>query len=105
VGVAIAAVGVVAWETWEARIGNDRPALKVAIGIMLSFLGGMGVERGIGFFRSGASTRMWVIDVIAGLASLVMSIFYILRRKAPKSIVEWLNERAKPPLVFDKKDD
>jgi len=108
VGVVIATIVGVAWESWEANIGNDRPVLKVAVGIMLSFLGGMGVEQGIEFFRSGASTLRWILAVFVGLASLAVSITYFTRRKArpgPRSIIEWLNERNKPPLMFGKKDD
>jgi hypothetical protein len=108
VGFAIATIAVVAWESWEARIGNDRPVLKVAVGIMLSFLGGMGVERGIGFFRSGTSVCSWIFELLAGLGSLVLSITYFTRRKArpgPRSIIEWLNERNKPLLLLDKKED
>jgi hypothetical protein len=108
VGVAIATIALVTWESWQARIGNDRPVLKVAVGIMLSFVGGMAAERGIGFFRSGASAHVWVSEVLAGLVSLALSITYFTRRKArpgPSSIIEWLNERNKPPLMFDKKNN
>jgi len=49
--VAIAIIVAVAWESWETNKGNDRPVLNVAVGIMLSFLAGMSVERGIGHFK------------------------------------------------------
>jgi hypothetical protein len=104
VGATIAAVAVIVWETWETKMGNDRPLLRVAVGIMLSFLGGMSVERGIEFFQSDANTRRWVVDVLGGFVSLAMSIFYILRRKAPRGVIEWLNERNKPQQLLEKKD-
>jgi hypothetical protein len=107
VGVAIATVAVVVWEGWQASMGNDRPGLKVAAGIMLSFLGGVAVESGVEFFRSGMSTERWVIDVLAGLGSLLLSITYFTRRKGrtgPRSVIEWLNERNKTLPLFDKKD-
>jgi len=103
--VGIAAVALVAWQTWEERMGNDRPALKAAVGIVFSFLAGMIVEQGIGLLRFHASSYRWILDFLLGLASLVISIFYISRRKAPRNFIEWLNERAKPPMMFDKKDD
>jgi hypothetical protein len=108
VAFAIATIAVVVWESWEARIGNDRPMLKVAVGIMLSFLGGMAAERGIGFFRSGRSVYGWISDLLAGLGLLVLSITYFTQRKArpgPRSIIERLNDRNKPLLFLDKNDD
>jgi hypothetical protein len=107
-GVAIVTFATVMWEGWEAKTGNDRPVLKVAVGIMLSFLGGMGVELGTVHFRSGTITRVWIVDVLAGLGCLVLSIIYFTRRKArpgPRSIIEWLNERNKPLPLLDKKSD
>ncbi len=106
--VAIAVIAVVAWESWETNKGNDRPVLNGAVGIMLSFLAGMSVERGIGHFRSSTSNYRWIFEVLMGLASLVMSILYIRRLKTktrPRGIFEWLYEREKPPLMFDKKGD
>jgi len=106
--VAFAVIAVVAWESWKTNKGNDRSVLRVAVGIMLSFLAGMSVERGIGHFRSGTSNYRWIFEVLMGLASLVVSILYIMRRKGkprPRGIVEWLYERDKRPLMFDKKDD
>jgi uncharacterized membrane protein YfcA len=104
--VAIAAMAVVAWDNWDTRTGNYRPVLKVVIGIILSFLAGMSVERGIGNFRLHAGSRRWILEVLLGLLSLVMSIIYVVqRRKEQRSVIEWLNERNKPPLLFDKKND
>ena len=36
---------------------------------------------------------------------LLVSIFYFFKRKEPRTFIEWLNERAKPPLMFGKKED
>jgi hypothetical protein len=105
VGVAIVATATVLWESWEAKKGNYRPALKVAAGIMLSFLGGMAVEQGNWLFRSPASSYRWILDFLLGLACLVLSFTHFMRRRAPRSFIEWLNERNKPPLMFDKKKD
>jgi hypothetical protein len=104
-GIAIVALAVVGWESWETKMGNDRPELKAAAGITFAFLAGISIEQGIWLFQSHASTYRWAIDVLMGLVSLLISIFYIYRRKAPRNVIEWLNERAKPPLMFDKKDD
>jgi drug/metabolite transporter (DMT)-like permease len=93
------------WEAWESKIGNDRPVLRVAVGIMLSFMGGMAVELGSVHFRSDASTYRWIGEVLSGLASLGLSIYYVMRRKPSRSVIEWLNERNKPSLIFDKRDD
>jgi hypothetical protein len=98
--VAIATIAVIAWEAWETIQGNDRPVLRITVGIMLSFLAVMGVERGLGRFRSGTSNYRGISDVLMGRASLAMSIHYIKRRNAktrPRGIVEWLHERDKPP--------
>jgi FtsH-binding integral membrane protein len=108
VGVVIVTLAAVLWESWEAKTGNDRPVLKVAVGIMLSFLGGMSVELGFVHFRSGTTARVWILDILTGLVCLVLSITYFTRRKAmpgPRSIIEWLNERNKLLLLLDKKDD
>ena len=105
IAVLIAIPAVVVWEEWEARTGNDRPTLKVIAGILLSFLGGMSAEQGIWLFRSHASSYRWILDILLGLACLVLSFTHFTRRKAPRSFIEWLNERDKPPLMFRKKDD
>jgi hypothetical protein len=105
VGVAIVAAAAVLWESWEVRMGNHRPALKVAAGIMLSFLGGMAVEQGNWLFWSHANTYTWTSEFILGLACLVLSFTHFIRRRAPRSFIEWLHDRNKPPLMFDKKDD
>ena len=97
--VAVTMVAVIAWESWERNNGNYRPVLNIAGGIMLSFFAGMSVQRGIGRFRSGTGNYRWIIDVLAGFASLVLSILYIMRRTAktrPRGIVDWLFERDKP---------
>lgn len=104
-GIAIAAVAVVTWETWETKMGNDRPELRAAAGITFAFLAGISIEQGLWLFQLHASTYRWVIDVLMGLVCLLISIFYIYRRKAPRNVIEWLNDRAKPPLMFGKKAD
>jgi NAD-dependent SIR2 family protein deacetylase len=90
-------------------MGNVRPALSLAVGILLSFLAGMSVERGIGNFRSHASNHRWILEVFLGLVSLVMAIVYIMKRnEKPRpswGSVEWFYKRNKPPSMFDKKDD
>jgi hypothetical protein len=105
VGVAIVAIAVSLWEGWEARSGNYRPLLRVAAGIIFSFLGGTSVERGIVGFRAGATTYSWSSDFLIGIVCVALSIHYIIRRKDPRSVIEWLNERNKPLVIFEKKDD
>jgi hypothetical protein len=104
-GIAIVGVAVVTWETWETKMGNDRPELRAATGITFAFLAGISIEQGLWLFQLHASTHRWVIDVVMGLICLLISIFYIYRRKAPRNVIEWLNDRAKPPLMFGKKAD
>jgi hypothetical protein len=104
--VLIVTIAVVALESWQATIGNYRPVLKLAAGIMLSFLGGMAVERGVEFFRLGVSSYRCVSEVLAGLASLGLSIHWIVRRGAPSgAIFDWLAERNKASFRLDQKDD
>ena len=104
----IATIAAVVWDSWETIQGNDRPALRVTVGIMLSFLAVMSMERGIGHFRAGTSNHRWISEVLMGLLSLAVSILYIKRRNAktrPRGIVEWLYDHDKPPMLFNKKDD
>ena len=105
VGAGVAGLALVVWEAWEAKIGNERPALRVAIGIMFLFFAGVNAERGLLFFRSGRSTHKWMFEVLLNVVCLLVSIFYFFKRKEPRTFIEWLNERAKPPLMFGKKED
>jgi hypothetical protein len=105
VAVLIATLGVVAWESWESKRGNYPTALRIAVGIMFSFLAGMSLDQGIWLFRSHASNYRWVVDFLLGLACLYWSIASFTRRKAPMNFIEWLNERAKPLPLFDKKEN
>ena len=69
-GVLIAIVAIVVWESWEERTGNDRPALKIVAGIMLSFLAGLIVMQGFGLLRSHASSYRWILNFFLGLLGL-----------------------------------
>lgn len=105
VGAGVAGLALVVWETWESKIGNERPALRVAIGIMFLFFAGVNAARGLLFFRSGRSAHKWMFEVLLNIACLLVSIFYFFKRKEPRTFIEWLNERAKPMTMFDKKNE
>jgi hypothetical protein len=102
-GLASAAIAVVFLEGWETRTGNDRPVLKAAVGTLFSFLAEMRVERAIGNFRLHVSNYRRIIDVLLGLASLVLSIHQFMGRKEPRSMADWLYERVQPLSMFNKK--
>src|SRR4029077_5890233 len=106
--VAIATIATAVWESWETIKGNDRPVLRVTVGIMLSFLAVVSLVRAIGHFRLGRSNYRWISEVLMGLTSLAVSIVYIKQRNArtrPRRFFEWLHEHDKPPMLFNKKDD
>ena len=79
----------------------------MAAGIALSFLAGMTIYQGIWLYRSQAIYYRWLLDIFSAIVLLFLSTRYITARKAkpgPRSFIEWINDRAKPPLIFDKKD-
>jgi hypothetical protein len=34
VGIVIVAIALIAWETWESKSGNNRPELKITVGLV-----------------------------------------------------------------------
>ena len=105
IGVGVATLAVVFWEEWEARVGRNRPAIKVTAGMMLSFLGGMSVELGLVHLRFGTINYGWIFQIFVGVVCLFVAVHTTMLRKRSRSVIEWLNERAKPPLMFGKKED
>ena len=105
VAAGVASLAVIVWEAWDAKIGNERPALRVAIGIVFLFFAGVNAERGLSFFRSGRSTHKWMFEVLLNVVCLLVSMFYFFKRKEPRTFIEWLNERAKPMTILDKKNE
>jgi hypothetical protein len=64
----------------------------------------MSAELGIVHLRSGVIDYGWIFQVFLGFICVFVAIHNTIRRKRPTSVMEWLNDRAKPPLMFDKKD-
>ena len=63
---------------------------------------------GAGFYFYFPARREYPRVDSSGSRGLGMSCYVNLlhfSKKAPGTVVEWMNERAKPPLMFDKKDD
>jgi len=76
--------------------------------ISFALLAGMSLQRSIEHFRSGASNYKWISGALLGVASLAIAIAYIMQREdmpRPRTFFEWLYERDKPPVIFDKKDN